>query len=74
LDELWTFIHKKEDRLTSLEKLAEVPGDAWVWIAFSPVYKLVPAWVVGKRTLRHARRLLVRLKSATDEHIPFFTS
>ena len=50
LDELWTFIHKKEDRLTSLEKLAEVSGDAWVWMAFSPVYKLVPAWVVGKRT------------------------
>ena len=74
LDELWTFIHKKEGHLTSLEKLAEVSGDAWVWIAFSPVYKLVPAWVVGKRTLRYARRLLSRLKSATDEHIPFFTS
>src|SRR6201988_760297 len=29
LDELWTFIHKKEDHLTSLEKLAEVSGDAW---------------------------------------------
>jgi transposase-like protein len=26
LDELWTFIHKKEDHLTSLEKLAEVSG------------------------------------------------
>jgi len=74
LDELWTFIHKKEDHLTSLEKLAEVSGDAWVWIAFSPVYKLVPAWVVGKRTLHHARRLLFRLKSATDGHIPCFTS
>ena len=74
LDELWTFIHKKEDHLTSLEKLAEVSGDAWVWIAFSPVCKLVPAWVVGKRTLRYARRLLFRLKSATDGHIPFFTS
>src|SRR5436305_3917577 len=32
LDELWTFIHKKEGRLTSLEKLAEVYGDTWVWI------------------------------------------
>jgi IS1 family transposase len=73
LDELWTFIYKKEDRLTSLEKLAEVSGDAWGWIAFSPVDKLVPAWVVGKRTLRYARRLLVRLKSATDGHMPFFT-
>ncbi len=74
LDELWTFIHKKEGHLTPLEKLAEVYGDAWVWIAFSPVYKVVPAWVVGKRTLRSARRLLFRLKSATDGSIPFFTS
>jgi IS1 family transposase/transposase-like protein len=74
LDELWTFIYKKEAHLTPLEKLREVEGDAWVWIAFSPVCKLVPAWVVGKRTLRHARRLIFRLKSATDGHIPFFTS
>lgn len=74
LDELWTFIHKKEEHLTPLEKLRAVYGDAWVWIAFSPVSKLVPAWVVGKRTLRHARRLVFRLKSATDGHIPFFTS
>jgi transposase-like protein len=70
-DELWTFIHKKEGHLTPLEKLAEVYGDAWVWIAFSPVYKVVPAWVVGKRTLPYARCLLFRLKSATDGYIPF---
>src|SRR5205823_14908088 len=36
--------------------------------------KLVPAWVVGKRTLQDARRLVFRLKSATDGSIPFFTS
>jgi IS1 family transposase/transposase-like protein len=74
LDELWTFIYKKEAHLTPLEKLQEIYGDAWVWIAFSPVYKLIPAWIVGKRTLPHARRLVFRLKSATDGHIPFFTS
>lgn len=27
LDELWTFIYKKEDRLTPLEKLAAIYGD-----------------------------------------------
>ena len=74
LDELWTFIVKKEDHLTPLEKLATIYGDAWVWIAFSPVCKLVPAWVVGKRSLRAARRLVFRLQSATDGHLPFFTS
>jgi IS1 family transposase len=74
LDELWTFIFKKEDQLTSLEKLLGIYGDAWVWVAFSPVCKLVPSWVVGKRTLPNARKLVFRLKSATDGHIPFFTS
>jgi IS1 family transposase/transposase-like protein len=74
LDELWTFIAKKEARLTPLEKLAAIAGDAWVWIAFSPVNKLVLAWVVGKRTLCSARQLVSQLKSATDGHIPFFTS
>jgi IS1 family transposase/transposase-like protein len=74
LDELWTFVAKKEARLTPLEKLAAVAGDAWVWIAFSPVNKLVLAWVVGKRTLCAARQLMVQLKAATDGHIPFFTS
>ena len=74
LDELWTFIAKKEARLTPLEKLAAIAGDAWVWIAFSPVDKLVLAWVVGKRTLCSARQLVSQLQSATDGHIPFFTS
>jgi IS1 family transposase len=74
LDELWTFIYKKEDHLTPLDELLGIYGDAWVWIAFSPVCKLVPAWVVGKRTLANARQLVFRLKSATDGHIPFFTS
>lgn len=74
LDELWTFIYKKEDHLDPLEQLLGIYGDAWVWIAFSPVFKLVPVWLVGKRTLRDARRLVFRLKSATDGHIPFFTS
>ena len=74
LDELWTFIFKKEEQLDPLERLVGEYGDAWVWIAFSPVCKLVPAWCVGKRTLRDARRLVFRLKSATNGHIPFFTS
>jgi len=50
LDELWTFIYKKEEHLEPLEQLLGVYGDTWVWIAFSPVFRLVPAWVVGKRT------------------------
>ena len=74
LDELWTFVYKKEAQLTAFEKLAGQYGDAWIWIAFDPVYKLVPIWVVGKRTLTSAKKLISRLKNRLDGHIPFFTS
>jgi IS1 family transposase len=67
LDELWTFIYKKEEHLDPLEQLRGLYGDTCV-------FKLVPAWVVGKRTLHDARRLVFRLKSTTGGHIPFFTS
>jgi IS1 family transposase/transposase-like protein len=74
LDELWTFVYKKEAHLTAFEKLAGLYGDAWIWIAFDPVHKLVPVWVVGKRTLVNAKKLIKRLKNRLDGHIPFFTS
>lgn len=66
LDELWTFVYKKADQLDPVEQLLSVYGDAWVWIAFSPVFKIGPAWLVGKRRLRDARKPIFRLKSATD--------
>lgn len=74
LDELWTFVYKKEEHLTVFEKLAKRYGDTWIWTAFDPVHKLVPAWVVGKRSLINARKLIKRLKTRLDRHIPFFTS
>jgi IS1 family transposase len=74
LDALWTFGTKKEAHQTPVEKLAAFYGDAWVVIAFSPVYKLVPPWIMGKRALRDARRFVLRLQSATDGSIPFCTS
>jgi len=74
LDELWTFVYKKEDRLTALEKLAGRYGDTWIWTAFDPVCKVVPAWRVGKRTLNEATQFMKALKNRLDEHMPFFTS
>lgn len=74
LDELWTFVYKKEKRLTMLEKLAGRYGDVWIWTAFDPVHKLVPTWRVGKRTGDDAKKFIHALKNTLDEHIPFFTS
>lgn len=74
LDELWGFVHTKEAHLPFAKIYGETYGDAWVWLAFAPVWRLVLAFVVGKRTQENADLLLERVKDVTDEQIPFFTS
>jgi len=74
LDELWGFVHTKEAHLPCAKIYCETYGDAWVWLAFAPVWRLVLAFVVGKRTQENADLLLDRVKDVSDEHIPFFTS
>ena len=55
LDEVWTFVGKKQARLTVDEK-AECHdiGDVYLWTAFDQNTKLVPAFVVGKRSADNA--------------------
>jgi IS1 family transposase len=74
LDELWSFVHTKEQNLHAAKLFCETYGDAWVWIAFAPVWRLVLAFVVGKRTQQSANLLLERVVHVTDDHIPFLSS
>ena len=74
LDELWSFVHTKQDNLLVAKLYCETYGDAWVWLAFAPGWRLVVAFVIGKRTQANANLLLARVVQVTDEHIPFFTS
>jgi hypothetical protein len=54
LDELWSFVHTKEHNLMAAKLCCDSYGDAWVWIAFAPIWRLVIAFVVGKRTQAEA--------------------
>lgn len=74
LDELWSFVHTKEQNLLSAKVWDETYGDAWVWVAFAPLWRMVLAFVVGKRTQAEATLLLERVKHVTNDHLPFFTS
>ena len=74
VDELWSFVRKKEAHLSAAEKVLALYGDAWVWIAFAPEWRLVAAFVVGKRDQAHANVLLERLPAVSCGYIPFFTS
>src|SRR5215813_11834606 len=48
-DELWGFVHTKEAHLPCAKLYCETSGDAWVWLAFAPVWRVGLAFVVGKR-------------------------
>ncbi|EFK07105.1 conserved domain protein [delta proteobacterium NaphS2] len=74
LDEMWSFIGKKEKHLDPIEKLEGILGDAWIWIAFDPVHKLVLAHVIGKRTEPHAVALLEKVRGITADMPSLFTS
>jgi IS1 family transposase len=74
LDELWSFVHTKEQNLATAKVVCDTYGDAWVWVAFAPVWRLVVAFVVGKRDQASANLLLERVAYVTDTTIPFFTS
>jgi len=75
LDELWTFVRKKEKNLSAWEKLHTQYGDTWIWVAFDPVYKLVVAFVVGDHEQAQAETLLRRLKARLAAGVvPYLTS
>lgn len=74
LDEMWSFVGKKQQNLEPLEKLRQSMGDIWFWIAFDAVNKLVFAYVVGKRTLPHAVSLLREVKRVTAHMPELFSS
>ena len=75
MDELWTFVRKKQRQLSDWEKENTAYGDNWIWIVFDPVHKLIPAVVVGERTEKEAMGLLSVLKARLAKGaLPLFTS
>lgn len=64
---------KKEARLSTLEKLAGIYGDQWVWISFEPINKIVLHFVVGRHTQKNADALVQGTKDRSDGHMPLFT-
>ena len=68
LDEMWSFVGKKQRNLDAIEKLQGLLGDAWIWVAFDAVNKVFLATVVGKRTQPYAVSLLEEVKRVTSLH------
>lgn len=61
VDEIWSYIHTKEDHLKPEERGRLDRGDSYTWIAIDPVSKLVPGFHVGKRTTADAMQFMSKL-------------
>lgn len=50
-DEIWGFVWAKDRTVVNAKRpMPQGSGDAWTWVAIDRDSKLVPAWLVGKRT------------------------
>lgn len=59
IDEIWGFVGKKRRQTKAWERGV---GDVWTFIALDPNTKLIPAFMVGGRTMMHARAFLSDLE------------
>lgn len=61
-DEIWTFVQKKQSRLTIEERASRSDiGDAYLFTAQDQDTRLIAAHTLGKRSADNARRFMVQL-------------
>jgi len=54
-DEIWTFCKKKQRRLSAIEARNPKLGDQFLFVALDLETKLIPSFVIGKRTMDTTR-------------------
>jgi hypothetical protein len=57
-DEIWTFCLKKQGRLRPHEEGNQIIGDQYLFIALDEETKLIPSFLIGKRTGENAQMLI----------------
>lgn len=71
VDELWTFVQKKQARLGYEERFAPHLGDQYVVVAIDAETKLIPHFDMGKRNMVTAYRFMHALKARLMEGVRF---
>jgi IS1 family transposase len=75
VDEIWTFVGKKQAMLTEEERDNPALGDQYVFVAIDAETKLIPTFLVGKRDGQTALQFLIALQKqlAQDGRIQLTT-
>jgi transposase-like protein/IS1 family transposase len=63
-DEQWTYVAKKQARLTMTERAERHDiGDVYLWTCIDQKTKLMPSFLIGKRSADNARRFMMDVAS-----------
>lgn len=68
MDEIWCFVGKKQRHL-SVSDNDQVLGDQWIWVALDADSKIIPSYIVGKRTADNAKAFLKDLSDRLDNRV-----
>jgi transposase-like protein/IS1 family transposase len=70
-DEQWTYVYKKQSRLTVDEKATtHDQGDVYLWTCVDQETKLMPSFVIGKRSADNARRFMLDVAERLSRPAP----
>lgn len=72
-DEIWSFCYCKQKNVAPEHEGVLGHGDVWTWTAIDPVTKLVPAFMVGKRTAEYAEAFIGDLASRLSGRVQLTT-
>ena len=73
VDEIWTFVRKKQRMLTKKEKRTPELGDQYVFVSLDADSKLIISHCVGKRDGRTASRFMAELRGRLTNRIQLTT-
>ena len=68
VDEIWCYVGKKQRHLKDTDNLEEL-GDQWVFVALDADSKLIPSYLVGKRTADNAQAFIDDLSNRLDNRV-----
>jgi IS1 family transposase len=70
MDEMWSFVAKKEKNCDEDDPEDRFRGDCWDHVAFDPEHRLVVSVVPGQRTAESVRELVGDVKGRLDGRTP----
>ena len=70
-DEQWTYVAKKQSRLNVIEReRCHDQGDIYLWTCIDKKTKLMPSFMLGKRSADNARRFMMDVAGRLYSRIP----